>query len=174
MKKIVFLILTCGLIFACGYRFSLQEVEGKRAGIKRLDINTVYIYSFVNKTQRRGIENLLQNALVYEFSTGEGPKLVKKDEAEAFLQGEILNYQETSVAYTRQEYAVSGKVSLAVRVVLMDKNGQIFWENPHLFDQESFAFGQTPSQTEDNKKQAIRRILQRMAERIYEVLRVQH
>ncbi len=174
MKKLVFLLLAFNLILACGYRFSLQELQKEQTGIKRLGINTIYIYPFVNKTHRRGIENLLQNALVYEFSTGEGPKLVKKEKAEAFLQGEILNYQETSIAYTHQEYALSGKISLAIKVVLTDKNGQILWENPYLFDQESFTFGQTPSQTEDNKKQAVRRILQRMAERIYEVLRVQH
>ncbi len=173
LRKKIFLIFLLTLFFTCGcgYKFSLEDVRPSSKGVS-VRIRTVFIAPFVNKTQFRGLENLLQNALVYEFTTGQGLKVVPKEQAEAVLTGELLDYQETSTGYTRQEYATTGRVSLAIKTELKDPNGNIIWQNPYLYDQENFQFGGSPSQTEDNKKEAIRRILERIAQRIYENLRV--
>lgn len=170
MIKYILPILIICLFSGCGYHFTLQETY---KGRERLSIQKIYIVPFINKTPRRGLENLFVNALVYKFSTGQGVKVTDRKSAEAFLSGEILSYETTGVAYTQGKYTATGRVTIVLRVKLEDKNGTLLWENPQLSDQEDFQITNNAAQTEDNRNTAIRRILQRMAEQIYEELTCQ-
>ncbi|MCD6319855.1 MAG: hypothetical protein J7M03_04160 [Candidatus Desulfofervidaceae bacterium] len=173
MKRVVLIVTMC-LLLGCGYRFTLQETRKgperlKTSAISR-SIQKIYIAPFINRTPKRGLENLLVNALVYKFNTGQGVEVVSKQEAEAFLSGEILSYETTGVAYTQGKYTATGRVVIVLKARVEDKNGILLWENPQLSDQEDFQIGSNAAQTEDNRNTAIRRILQRIAEQVYEEL----
>jgi len=173
--KHIFIIFFIFSFLSCGYHFTLQETlrdrkQVKTLNLKALDIEKVCIMPFINRTPQRGLENLLTNALVYKFNTGQGVEVTDKARADAFLSGEIITYETMGVAYTQTKYTATGRVTVGIKVRLEDKKGILIWENPYLSDQEEFQIGSNAAQTEDNRNIAIRRILQRMAERIYEEL----
>ncbi len=167
MRKI-FIFLFLLFFWGCSYHFSLDKIKKEPRAIK---ITKIYIEPFINRTPERKLENLLINKLVYECNTGE-IEVVRKERAEAFLTGEFTAYEATGIAFTKGEYTATGRVRIAVKVRLTDKKKNRLWEERELSDQEEFQITTNPSQTQDNREKAISRIMQRIAEQIYEELTV--
>ena len=166
-KIIIFLVLL--FLLGCNYHFSLNEVKKEP---KELKARKIHIDPFINRTPERKLENFLINELVYEFNTGDELEIVERKRAEAILSGEFIAYEATGIAYTRGEYTATGRVRIAIKAKLTDRNQNILWEKVELSDQEEFQVTTNPSQTKDNREKAIHRIIERLAERIYEGLRV--
>jgi len=166
-KIIVFVVLF--FLLGCGYHFSLNEVKKEPKGVK---VRKIHIDPFINRTPQRKLENFLINELVYEFNTGDELEIVERERAEAILTGEFIAYEATGIAYTRGEYTATGRVRIAIKAKLIDRNQNIVWEKVELSDQEEFQVTTNPSQTRDNREKAVHRIIKRLAERIYEELRV--
>jgi len=166
-KITIFLVLL--FLLGCGYHFSLNEVKKEPQGVK---VRKIHIDPFINRTPQRKLENFLINELVYEFNTGDELEIVERERAEAILTGEFIAYEATGIAYTRGEYTATGRVRIAIKAKLIDRNQNIVWEKVELSDQEEFQVTTNPSQTRDNREKAVHRIIKRLAERIYEELRV--
>jgi len=166
-KITIFLVLL--FLLGCGYHFSLNEVKKEPKGLK---VRKIHIDPFINRTPQRKLENFLINELVYEFNTGDELEIVERERAEAILTGEFIAYEATGIAYTRGEYTATGRVRIAIKAKLIDRNQNIVWEKVELSDQEEFQVTTNPSQTRDNREKAVQRIIERLAERIYEELRV--
>ena len=166
-KITIFLVLL--FLLGCGYHFSLNEVKKEPQGVK---VRKIHIDPFINRTPQRKLENFLINELVYEFNTGDELEIVERERAEAILTGEFIAYEATGIAYTRGEYTATGRVRIAIKAKLIDRNQNIVWEKVELSDQEEFQVTTNPSQTRDNREKAVQRIIERLAERIYEELRV--
>ena len=156
-------------LLGCNYHFSLNEVKKEP---KEVRARKIHIDPFINRTPQRKLENFLINELVYEFNTGDELEIVERKRAEAILSGEFIAYEATGIAYTRGEYTATGRVRIAIKAKLTDRNQNILWEKVELSDQEEFQVTTNPSQTKDNREKAIHRIIERLAERIYEGLRV--
>ena len=166
-KITIFLVLL--FLLGCGYHFSLNEVKKEPQGVK---VRKIHIDPFINRTPQRKLENFLINELVYEFNTGDELEIVERERAEAILTGEFIAYEATGIAYTRGEYTATGRVRIAIKAKLIDRNQNIVWGKVELSDQEEFQVTTNPSQTRDNREKAVHRIIKRLAERIYEELRV--
>ncbi len=166
-KITIFLVLL--FLLGCGYHFSLNEVKKGPKGVK---VRKIHIDPFINRTPQRKLENFLINELVYEFNTGDELEIVERERAEAILTGEFIAYEATGIAYTRGEYTATGRVRIAIKAKLIDRNQNIVWGKVELSDQEEFQVTTNPSQTRDNREKAVQRIIERLAERIYEELRV--
>jgi len=167
MKRFLLFILL--FIISCGYHFSLTDARRGKMPSKPLGIENIYIQLFKNHTSERGLETLFLNALVYEFNTRKGFKLVDKQQAHAFLSGELTGYKITGIAYTKGEYTATGRVSLTIKAILRNKEGKVLWQKT-LYEQEEYHVANSPSETRDNRQNALERILKRLAERIYEGL----
>jgi len=166
-KITIFLVLL--FLLGCGYHFSLNEVKKEPQGVK---VRKIHIDPFINRTPQRKLENFLINELVYEFNTGDELEIVERERAEAILTGEFIAYEATGIAYTRGEYTATGRVRIAIKAKLIDRKQNIVWGKVELSDQEEFQVTTNPSQTRDNREKAVQRIIERLAERIYEELRV--
>lgn len=153
-------LLTLITILGCGYHFKCGS------HLKSLNINNIYIELFRNNTEVPGLEHTLTNALVYEFNTDKETSVTGKEQAQGVLTGEIISYEVYTVAYRRGDYTAAGRIVLRVRAELRRK-GNVVWKN-ELTDQEEYIVSNDLIQTEKHRDEALRRIIQRMAERIHD------
>ena len=75
---------------ACGYSFR---------GTLPSHIHTVGVPIFLNRTQEPGVDSIITKAVVQEFSTDGRLRVVRPAEADAILNGEIMSYSVTPIAY---------------------------------------------------------------------------
>jgi outer membrane lipopolysaccharide assembly protein LptE/RlpB len=104
---------------ACGYslRGTLPE-----------DIRTVAVPVFANRTPEPAVENIITRAVVEAFSANGRLRVVRSEEADAVLEGEITGYQLQSVAFDPaanvRQYRLL--VTLNLRVRDLRKNRVMF------------------------------------------------
>ncbi len=75
---------------ACGYSFR---------GTLPSHIHTVAVPIFLNRTQEPGVDSIITKAVVQEFSTNGRLRVVRPAEADAILDGEIMSYSVSPIAY---------------------------------------------------------------------------
>jgi outer membrane lipopolysaccharide assembly protein LptE/RlpB len=110
----VLLLLGAGalLLAGCGYslRGSLPE-----------HIRTVAVPVFANKTQQPAVENFLTRAVVDAFVSSGRLKVVRPEDADSILEGEIVGYQLNSLSYDAganvREYRLTVTLNLQFRDV---------------------------------------------------------
>jgi outer membrane lipopolysaccharide assembly protein LptE/RlpB len=78
------------LLGGCGY-----SLRGSLPG----HIRTVAIPVFTNKTQEPAVENFLTRAVVDAFVTSGRLKVVRPEDADSILEGEIIGYQLNSLSF---------------------------------------------------------------------------
>ncbi len=84
------LALVLATLGGCGYslRGTLPE-----------HVKTVAVPVFANKTSEPAVENFLTQAVVQAFSTNGRLRVVKPEEADAILEGEVVGYEIQAVAF---------------------------------------------------------------------------
>src|SRR5262249_3658667 len=85
--------LLAAAIAGCGYSFRGNLPE---------HIQTVAVPVFANKTGEPRIESLLTNGVVEAFSTNGRLRVVKREDADAVLEGEGIGYSVQSISYDSQ------------------------------------------------------------------------
>ena len=107
----------------CGYSFS---------GNLPAHIKTVAVPLFVNRTQEPAVENFITRGVVEAFTTNGMLKVVKRDVADAILEGEIVGYSLQVIALNQaanvREYRLVVTLNLRLRDVrraslLLDEKG---------------------------------------------------
>ncbi len=160
MKRFLINLLIL-IILGCGYHF-------ERSYLKSVGIDNIYIEPFKNKTQERGLENKISNALVYEFNMDKVASITRREEAQAILTGKIISYEVYTVAYGREDYTATGRIILRVEAELKKKGtNNVIWKN-ELTDQEEYMVSSDLIQTQRYRNEALDRIIQRTAERIHD------
>ena len=84
------LALVLATLGGCGYslRGTLPE-----------HVKTVAVPVFANKTSEPAVENFLTQAVVQAFSTNGRLRVVKPEEADAILEGEVVGYEIQALAF---------------------------------------------------------------------------
>ena len=110
----VLLVLTAGALVLAGCGYSLR-------GSLPEHIRTVAVPVFTNKTQQPAVENFLTRAVVEAFVTSGRLKVVRPEEADSILEGEIVGYQLDSLSYDPRanvrEYRLTVTLNLQFRDV---------------------------------------------------------
>jgi hypothetical protein len=108
-------ILALGLA-GCGY--------GLRGHLPE-HIKTVAVPIFVNRTYEPGVEGLLTRAVVEAFSTNGRLRVVRPEEADAVLDGEVTGYVIDSIAFDQganvRQFRLTVTLNLAFRDVRRQK-----------------------------------------------------
>ena len=108
------LVLTAGALLLAGCGYSLR---GNLPG----HIRTVAVPVFTNKTQTPAVENFLTRAVVDAFVTSGRLKVVRPEDADSILEGEIVGYQLDSLSYDPRanvrEYRLTVTLNLQFRDV---------------------------------------------------------
>lgn len=103
--------VACVALSACGYSTS---------NLLRDDIKSVCVLTFDNQTWYRGLEKGLSKAVAEEIELHTRMRPADRHEADSFIEGELLSFDEALVAESEDGFAQVKRVTVAVRFRWVD------------------------------------------------------
>jgi outer membrane lipopolysaccharide assembly protein LptE/RlpB len=141
------LIAVAATLVGCGY--SLRGNLPDR-------IKTVAVPVFVNRTPEPAVENFLTQAVVRAFSTNGRLRVVKSEEADAVLEGEVVGYEIQAVAFDPraniQQYRLLVTMHLKMRDV---RRNTLLFEERRFQEKSDFRVLGSVSQTISREENAL-------------------
>jgi outer membrane lipopolysaccharide assembly protein LptE/RlpB len=132
----------------CGYSFRGTLPE---------HIQTVAVPLFANKTGEPRIESLLTSAVVEAFSTNGRLRVVKREDADAILEGELVGYSLLSISYDSQANVRQYRLLLTMNIKLLDlRRSAVLFEEHGLREKADFQVMSAVSQTISVEETAVR------------------
>ncbi len=153
-------LLICLLLPACGYRFS---GGGSLPG----DAETLSVLMLENRTAEVGIQTQLNSDIIYEVTRRDSSRIARPENADALLSGVVKTVQDTDIAHTGTSTASQRRVTLVVDMNLDRPDGTTLWRRNGLSDYEAYDVAANRTQTELNRRSAIKKLSKRLAETIY-------
>ena len=145
---------------ACGYRFS---GGGPLPG----DVRRIYVPMLKNRTSESGLEGIVTNALRYEIVrsglevSGDGKA------ADAVLSGEILRAANETIARKTTATAIERRVRITTMFELRDGAGsRVLWTRRPVSADETYYVSSDRTATDQNRKRALEKAAQRLAEKV--------
>jgi outer membrane lipopolysaccharide assembly protein LptE/RlpB len=141
-------LLVAALLGGCGYTVN---------GTLPSHIKTVAVPIFQNRTSEPAIEGLITRAVVEAFSTNGRLKVVARDQADAVLDGEIMGYAVSSIAFDRDANVRLYRLLVTINLRMRDlrRNTVLFQEN-NIREQADFRVQNAVSQTISREETALR------------------
>lgn len=144
---------------SCLYQFS---GEGPLpAGTTR-----VYIDIFQNRSGETGVESIFTDDLIKEFVLKRKSALSPSAESSAVLTGSIDYIRDLTIAHKTQRTSTQRRVLASVSVKLVD-GGKVIWAANGITANEAYAVAEDKLATEQNKRDAIKVLSRRLAEKIF-------
>jgi len=163
IRKIIFPVLfLLILVSGCGYRFSGTGdfPEGTKS---------IFIPILENRTSEGRLENLITDDLIYEFTRNRKDMLAGSiNDADAVLYGIIHSISITTISRDDPNTSSERSVKLSVDMKLVVPEGRIIWRAKEITANE--AYNVVPNdkhRTIQNRREAISKLSQRLAEKIY-------
>ena len=159
---VLFAFLTTG---GCGY-----QLQG-RGTPSDPGIQSVAIPILGNRTAETGIESEVTRALVEKFTSSRRIAVRSQGAADAVLLGTVKSFVTASVAVTTGTQITTGyRATLTVDVMFLRKgDGKVLWRE-EFAEWRNYPVVSDLAVTENNKRDAIRRISELLAERIQEII----
>lgn len=154
--------LTALAVFAggCGYRFSGGGEMPD--GIRRIAIEI-----FDNRTGEAGIESIITNDVINEFTRNPIAEVTGTDDAEAVLTGVIRTARIRSISH-RSAYATAEReITIMVDVALTTPAGKIVWSASGIDASADYTVSDEKIITSQNKKSAVADLSVKLAQRIF-------
>ena len=146
----VLMPLALFVVAAAGCGYSLR-------GNLPAHIQTVAVPVFKNRTSEPGVETFLTGAVVEAFSTNGRLKVVRAEQADSILEGEVTGYQLQSVAFDPganvQQYRLVVTLNLRFRDV---KRDTVLFEQQNLQERSDFRTLGVVAQTISREETALR------------------
>jgi len=117
------LVLLAVALAGCGYSFRGNLPD---------HIKTVAVPVFTNKTSEPAVESLLTSAVVQAFASNGRLRVVKPEDADAILDGEVVGYSVQSIAFDNLANVRQYRLQVTMNLKLRDVR-----RNTVLFDQQS-------------------------------------
>ena len=150
---------------ACGYRFAHKgELPG--------GVDTVFIKVFENRSSLLGIENEFTNSLIQEFTRRRAGSLVAEDRADAVFSGAVQSISTGTVSHRYKYEAVERRVWVTLNVRLVSRDGRTLWSTDNVTDDEAYLVEAEKSATDRNLRQAVKKLADDLAQRIYNQMTV--
>ena len=160
-KKYAWAIILLGwLCSACGYQFS-------GGGSLPSGITSVSIEMFKNRTAETGVETIITNDLIYEFTRHEQMIVTGSDKADAILTGVVKSISERTISHKGEYTSDERRVKLDLDLQLTNKSGGVIWSAKSVSDNEAYKVMSNKQSTERNKRDAIKELSKRLAENIF-------
>lgn len=142
------LLLAALLLGGCGY-----SLRGNLPG----HIKTVAIPIFVNRTQEPAVESVMTRAVIDAFVTNGRLRVVRPEEADSILEGEIVGYRLEALAFDPranvQEYRLWVALNLQFRDV---RKNVVLWREEGLQEKADFRVPGPVAQTISREESALR------------------
>jgi outer membrane lipopolysaccharide assembly protein LptE/RlpB len=162
-SRILFLIFVCLFcLTACGYRFAGSGEFPK--GVKY-----IFIEVLENRTSKSGVERIVTNQLIFEFSRQRESSLVSnRQKADAVLKGTINSIRTQTISRVGTELASEREVIMTIDLRLIKKDdGTVIWAASGISDREAYDVDSVKVETDRNEDTAIARLSERISERIF-------
>jgi hypothetical protein len=145
---------------ACGYRFADQG--GFPGDTQRLFVNVLE-----NKTQETGVENIITAALLSELTLRKTNRLAAGlAEADVVLSGVVKHVNIRTISVSEPRVADERRVTVTVALTLSKTDGSKVWTGGDFSDFEAYLVNVNPEITDANRRNAIRILSKRIAERV--------
>ena len=162
-RKIVFFILFFPmLVSSCGYRFagSGDFPEGTQS---------IFIPILENRTSEPGLEKRITDDLIYEFTRNRKDILAQSiDVADAVLYGIIHSIGIETISRNDPSSSSERSVRLSVDMKLVVPEGRVIWRAKGVTADEAYnVLPDNKYRTVQNRLEAISKLSQRLAEKVY-------
>ncbi|PLX90729.1 MAG: hypothetical protein C0619_08775 [Desulfuromonas sp.] len=149
------LLLCCG----CGY-----QVPGQGDALPG-DVQVLYLPLFVNETTKPRLENALTDAVAEALGRLPGVRIsADKDTSDAVLEGRVLSYATSAIAYDQADKIREYQSRLSTEVKLRRvEDGRLLWQG-RLERKEPFLANIDKTAQNDLEELAIAEINRRMAD----------
>lgn len=148
------------MIWGCGYRFT-------GGGDFPFKVKSVFVPVFENRTSEVGIETMITNDFIYEFTRSSTVSVVEKETADAVLWGAITALSTQTVSRSGTQTPLERRVRLYLDLKLTDTQGKVLWATRGFSDDESYEVSRDKFSTEQRKRAAIKTLSKRMAEMVH-------
>ena len=140
---------------SCGYHTAGRAVRLPPT------VHTVAIPAFINQTQSYRLEQILTAAVVREFNTRTGYRVLTEpgEEADAVLRGTVVSTALSPMTYDAQTgRASSVLVTVNLRVSLTDRKGTVLYDSPGYTFREQYQVSREVSSFFDEESPALDRL----------------
>jgi len=170
-NKVLAALISVFVLFSfagCGY-----TTKGKLPN----DIKTIAVPMFVNKipigdvyTYVSGLEVNLTNAVINRLLFDGNLKVVDVDEADAVLLGELIEYEQEPVRFTKDESVEEYQLFVVTKLELRDqRSGEVIWLEPNFSgDSDYFLTGPRAISERQAAENALRDLARKIVDRIVE------
>jgi len=162
-RKIIFFILfLLILVSSCGYRFagSGDFPEGTQS---------IFIPILENRTSETGLEKLITDDLIYEFTRNRKDTLAGSiDDADAVFYGIIHSIGIETISRNDPNTSTERSVRLSIDMKLVVPEGRVIWRVKGITADEAYnVLPDNKYRTVQNRREAISKLSQRLAEKVY-------
>ena len=145
---------------SCAYRFPSDDQLS--LGIRRIGV-----FMFENRTSETGVEILFTRHLIDELSKSGRIKVVRQQQASAFLRGIIKSLDINTISRADSYTAVERKITIYVDLRIEDGNGKMVWSADDVMSQKTYQVMPDKLETEQNKREAIAEISRKIAQNTF-------
>jgi len=137
--RVAALVALASTLAGCGYSFH---------GTLPDHIKTVAVPIFVNRTQQPAVESVITRAIVDAFATNGRLRVVRPEDADAILEGEVMSYAVGPIAVDPslavQQYRLAVSLNLRMRDVRQNK---VLFQQSNFSEQADFRVAGSVTQT---------------------------
>jgi outer membrane lipopolysaccharide assembly protein LptE/RlpB len=150
------------LTSACGYRFAGQGQFPK--GVEK-----IFVETFDNRTSKSGIERVVTNQIIFEFTRLREKSLASSAEgADAVLKGTIRRIRTQTISRVGTEVASEREVVMTIDLKLVNhRRGEVLWAAKGISDRQPYDVTDDKVETDRNESIALARLSERMSERVF-------
>ena len=149
---------------ACGYRFS-------GSGGYPDNVQKIFIEVFENRTSNIGIERIVTNQLVFEFTRQRQKSLATDPQnADATLKGVIRSVSTRTISRVDTEIASEREVIMSVDLRLVNRGGEVIWAARGISGRQAYDVTESKIENDRNENEAIEQLSERISERIFSQL----
>ncbi len=161
VRKIALFFLSALLVYACGYRFS-------GSGGFPDNVEKIFIEILENRTSKAGIERVVTNQLVFEFTRQREKSLASgPQDADATLKGVIQSIRTRTISRIGTQVANEREVTMTLDLRLIKHNGEVIWVAKGLSDRQAYDISDLKIENDRNESLAIARLSERISERVF-------
>lgn len=149
------------LLNACGYRFA-------GSGGFPDNVQKIFIEVFENRTSKAGIERIVTNQLVFEFTRQREKSLANDSQnADATIKGVIQSIRTNTISRVGTEVANQREVVMSLDIRLVKQSGEVIWAAKGLSGRQAYDVSDQKLENDRNEDEAIEKLSERISERIF-------
>ena len=146
---IVAVLATVQALGGCGYSL--------RASLPG-NIKTVHIPVLENRTQEPGIEDFSTQALTQALVTSGMARIAPSaEQADAVLEGQIVEYSLTSLAFNQSANVTQYRLQIALALTLRDRTKNVIWKQERIGERADFPVTGQVTTTLAREQDAVKR-----------------